>query len=394
MPLKTALKNWLMQCAIPAERLVRGAVAASPADLAGMREFLFLQYMMPLGYCVHDTPLYEALRICKPDARITVATRGTGYATLRHNPFIDNLIATADPLRETQKAVKELRAALEQRGLAPACGITNCSNPRTRITLLNVFAGKHVRLGHTLAPALYHLPQTYNKAMSLIDNNLHLLTNFGCPPDHFEPRVFFPEADVEKMRGLLQANGLTQEQPLVIFVTQNSGGQRTGWHGDRFAQVMRHVAQRSQIAFVGTRADQEAIEALRVQAGPLGSSASASFAGLTTISELSALLCLADYVISLDTGTMHIGRAAGTPMVVLGPSWQKPLEWLPLGRERVRILRGQDIDRAPADYQLDEIEPHSVIAAFEELHMLYPPSDLERSARLRKSLSTVDHGAA
>jgi ADP-heptose:LPS heptosyltransferase len=390
MPLNALLKKSLIEVAMSAETLVRGPLAYALEDLSGFRDFLFLQYMMPLGYCVHDTPIYQAMRACMPDARITVATRGAGYETLRHNPNIDNLISTTDPLRDTWTAAKELRAALRRAGVAPQCGMTNCSNMRTRITLVNMLVGKHVRLGHTLAPALYHLPQKYDRSVSLIDNNLCLVANFGCPVEHVEPRVFFTEKEVEKVRALLVASGLSPERPLAVLVTQNSGGQRTGWHPNRFAEVIRHVGQKCQVAFVGTSADAQAIEALRALAGPV--EGSASLAGQTTIPELSALLCLCDYVVSLDTGTMHVGRAAGVPMVVLGPSWQKPLEWLPLGMERVRILRGDDIDHVPENYHLDEIEVDQVTAAFDELTTLYPASDLERSARVRTSSSHVDHG--
>jgi ADP-heptose:LPS heptosyltransferase len=392
MLLKPALKKYAIKTLAGAEKLVRGKLAYSPSDLPGFRDFLFLQYMMPLGYCVHDTPIYEAMRTCMPDARITVATRGAGYETLRHNPYIDNLIVTSDPLVDTLKAAKGLRAELSRRGIVPACCMTNCSNPRTRITLLNMLAGKHVRLGHTLAPELYHLPQKYDKTVSLIDNNLCLIANFGCAVEHVEPHVFFTDADLAKVRELLQARGIDYERPLTILVTQNSGGQRTGWHSARFSHVIRHVNHKTQVAFVGTAAESQAIEALRSGAVTMDSLASVSLAGSTTIPELSALLCIADYVVSLDTGTMHVGRAAGVPMVVLGPSWQKPLEWLPLGMEHIRILRGEDIDRAPENYQLDEIEVIHVIDAFDELMTLYPASFIERSARVRKSLSVVDHG--
>ena len=103
---------------------------------------------------------------------------------------------------------------------------------------------------------------------------------------------------------------------------------------------------------------------------------------------------MSDYAISLDTGTMHVGRAAGVPMVVLGPSWQKPLEWLPLGRERVRVLRGEDRVGVPEGYQLDEIEVPAVTAALAELMALYPASEHERALRVQSSLSAVDHGPA
>ena len=394
MHVEAALKKSLIGVVMGAEKLLRGKPACSPGDLSRFRDFLFLQYMMPLGYCVHDTPIYEALRACMPDARITVATRRAGYETLRHNPFINALISTADPLTETLQAARELKAGLRRTGAVPDCGVTNFSNARTRITLLNMLAGRHVRLGHTLAPGLYHLPQKYDRNESLIDNNLCLVANFGCAIEHVEPRVFFNQREVDRIADLLQARNIDRTQSVTVMVTQNSGGQRTGWQSERFAEVIRCIGKKSQLVFVGTGADASAIDSLRTQAGQEGALASTSLAGLTTIPELSALLCVADCAVSLDTGTMHVGRAAGVPMVVLGPSWQKPLEWLPLGRERVRILRGEDIDHAPTNYQLDEIEPHSVIAAFEELHTLYPPSDLERSARLRKSLSTVDHGTA
>ncbi len=406
MPLSSVVKRSAVGAALAAERTLRRRPASIPASLADVRSFLFLHYMMPLGYCVHDTPLYEGLRACRPDATIVVATRGTGFETLRHNPFVDQLISTADPLTDLRAAAKELRSGLRRRRVAPQVGITNCSNPRTRITLLNVLAGPHLRLGHTLAPALYHLPQRYDRSLSLIDNNLRLLELFGCARRHYEPRVFFSSANLATVRARLAEAAISNSRPLVVFVTQNSGGQRTGWHADRFAAVIAHVHRMlgCQIAFVGTASDSPAIDALRALAAglPLPAAAgrssssltqpaSVSFAGKTTISELAALLCLADYVVALDTGTMHMGRAAGVPMVVLGPSWQKPLEWLPLGNPKVRILRGADIDHVPENYHLDEIETAPVLRALEELMHLYPASETARTARVEASLSGTDH---
>jgi len=391
MRFKAKLKKSLAKIALGTEKLVRNHPACSPEDLRTFRDFLFFQYMMPLGYCVHDTPIYEALRACLPDAKITVATRGTGFETLRHNPYLDNLIVTSDPLVDTVKAAKELRTQLDRCGVRPQVGITNFSNPRTRLTLLNMLSGQHLRLGHTLAPELYHLPQKYDRAMSLIDNNLCLVTIFHCATGHVEPRVFFGENDVANVRALLTEAGVSTDRPLTILVTQNSGGQRTGWHPDRLAQVIRHISQRSQIVFVGTRTDIPAIEALRTRAALRDDARAPSLAGRTNIPELSALLCLSDCVVSLDTGTMHVGRAAGVPMVVMGPSWQKPIEWLPLGIEHVRILRGEDIDHVPANYQLDEIEVSHVTAAFDELMTVYPWSQQARAERVAKSISSTYH---
>jgi hypothetical protein len=78
-------------------------------------------------------------------------------------------------------------------------------------------------------------------------------------------------------------------------------------------------------------------------------------------------------------------------MVVLGPSWQKPLEWLPLGVENVRILRGPDRVGVPEGYRLDVISAESAIVALGELMAEYPASAEARQARLRAGISMVDH---
>jgi ADP-heptose:LPS heptosyltransferase len=99
-------------------------------------------------------------------------------------------------------------------------------------------------------------------------------------------------------------------------------------------------------------------------------------------------------MVTLDTGTMHVGRAAGVPMVVLGPSWQNPVEWLPLGVENVRILRGPDRVGVPQGYRLDEISAESVIAALGEVIDLYPATAAARELRLQTGVSKIDHLAS
>jgi len=139
--------------------------------------------------------------------------------------------------------------------------------------------------------------------------------------------------------------------------------------------------------YVGTSGDKAAIEAIRGAAGGVGR----SVAGRTSVTELAALLAMSDVMVTLDTGTMHVGRAVKTPMVVLGPSWQRPIEWLPLMVANVRILRGADRDTVPENYQLDEISTESVIAALDDLLRVYPASAEARSDRVAQSLSSVDH---
>jgi ADP-heptose:LPS heptosyltransferase len=253
-----------------------------------------------------------------------------------------------------------------------------------------MFGARGWRGGYTLKPQLYQRPLAYDRGASLIENNLRLARMFGCEAGHVEPRVFFSREN-EEVALRLAAEVNPDGRPLVVMVTQNSGGQATGWHTERFARVIRHAAEGlgCAVAYVGTSMDATAIEEIRAAAG-IG----VSVTGRTSVTELAALLAMSDAMVTLDTGTMHVGRAVKTPMVVLGPSWQRPIEWMPLGVKNVRILRGEDRDTVPVGYRLDEISTESVIDALEDLMRVYPPSGEARERRVGESLSAVDHLSA
>jgi ADP-heptose:LPS heptosyltransferase len=363
----------------------RGKVAPE-----AVRQVLVLEYMLPLGTCVHLTPFFEAMKRCRRDSTIAVATRGLGAQVLRYSPFVDRLIVTPDPLTDLPAAVSGLRGSLRRSRFSPECVLTGASDQRTRIALLGVLGARGWRGGYTLKPRLYQRPLVYDRGVSLIENNLRLAAMFGCDAGHVEPRVFFSRENAEVAWRLVKEIN-PAGRPLVVMVTQNSGGQATGWHTERFVQVIRHAEGRGcAVAYVGTSVDAVAIEEIRVAAGGIG----VSVAGRTSVTELAALLAMSDAMVTLDTGTMHVGRAVKTPMVVLGPSWQRPIEWMPLGVESVRILRGEDRDTVPAGYRLDEISAESVIGALEDLMRVYPAGGDARETRVRESISVVDHLSA
>jgi ADP-heptose:LPS heptosyltransferase len=386
MSLKKTIVNLSAEALMASERLLRNNRTTSHPNEAN--SVLILEYMLPLGCCVHLTPIYEAIKQASPGTTITVATRGLGAALLRHNPFVDHLIETADPLISLHKATRSLSRSLSGLRICPSCCFTGASDQRTRIALLGFLAGTGWRGGFTQSPKLYHRVLEYQSDRSLIDNNLELLSLLGHTPIHLEPRVFFSQADADAARNLARTAN-PENKPLLVMVTQNSGGQSTGWHIKRFAEVIRHAHDvlGYAIVYAGTAADFRAIEQIRREAGEIGT----SLAGQTSVTELAALLALSDAAVSLDTGTMHVGRAVGTPMVVIGPSWQRPIEWLPLGLPQVRILRGPDRTDIPKDYRLDEVQSAEVIAALEDLLSAYPPSEAGRNNRLEANTSVIDH---
>jgi ADP-heptose:LPS heptosyltransferase len=348
------------------------------------KTLLMLQYAIPLGCCVHDTPLYAAIKRFRPDTTIIVASCGLGLETLRHDSHVDHLIDTPDPMASFHslwKTVQILRRYLNEQHIRIDMVLQNASNRRGRYALLALFLRVAPTTGFADAPQLYDHHLRYDSTLSLIDNNLRLANDSG----HLEPEVYFTASELAHVRTMLRESN-PRSLPVTAFVVQGSGGQQTGWHDERFVEVIRHVDSLGHLpVFVGTGKDATTIERI------LGLShfSGRSFAGQTSVPELAALLCLCDLVITLDTGTMHVARAVNIPTVVLGPSWQKPLEWLPLGRANVRILRGADRADVPHGYRLDEIGVESVTAAVDELCREYPASVDAREQRVAQRLSTT-----
>src|SRR5579859_6339862 len=118
-----------------------------------------------------------------------------------------------------------------------------------------------------------------------------------------------------------------------------------------------------------------------------------SAAGRTDIPRLAALLGLCDLLVTLDTGTMHVGRAVGVPMVVIAPAKNPAHEWLPIGKKHIRILMRKDIPCARCGKTycatrecMDEIGVPEVVEAIKAHLTEFPPSATERWRRISRRL--------
>jgi ADP-heptose:LPS heptosyltransferase len=374
----------LARAVVSLERFVRPAAG----DPNSVRNVLVFQYIVPLGNCVHMTPLFEAIKRDRPDVRITVATWGIGAQVLRNCPYIDDLLETPSPLTGFWGAVSSVRDQLRSLGLKPDCCLTGASDHRSKIALSAAAACSGWRGGYTLLPALYQKPLLYDRGISLIDNNLRLAELLGISAQLVEPRVFYSPEDAAMARSLLEPARI-EGRPVLVAVTRNSGGLPTGWHDDRWSKTLRYAHQELgyEIFYAGTASDAPAIAALMRMTGEVG----ISLAGKTTINQLAALLALSDMVITLTTGTMHMTRAVGTPMVVLNVAWEKPLEWMPSDRPSVRVLRGPDLDTIPPEYRMDEISVEWACSELADMSRLFEPDRDAQEARLKANLSDVDH---
>lgn len=347
-----------------AEQAFGGASARVP--LGEIKNFLLLQHSTALGAVVHATPLVAALKEAVPGCRIAVAASGMAVEIFRDNPGVEAVVKTPSPLKDLKGAAAELRRSNPLRGEVFAT-LTTVANERTRVALSAVMGGAGNRVGFTEAPALYRAWLEFDREISLIANNLRTVGALGhdLKGRLFEPQVFFGDQDREFARRTLADAGVQEGQPVAVFVTQTSVTQWKSWRPERFRAAAEFLHERygAHVLFVGTAGEAAAIDAIRARL-PF---ATTSVAGNTSLTELSALLSNCDVGLTLDTGTMHLGRAVGLPMVIIAPAWSPPVEWLPVGDPRFRILKNLDMPVATPGYVIDEVSVGEVIEALSDL---------------------------
>jgi ADP-heptose:LPS heptosyltransferase len=361
-----------------------GRQARPPSD---PKRFLFLQYESALGSAIHGTPIFQAIKSAAGDTFVAVACSGLTYDVLRYNAYIDELFVTRHPLRNFFGALQDfwcLRVKLRSFDRA----ITDCSNTRTKIALMAWLTGVKSRFGFTLAPEIYNRTIEYKHELSVIENNLRMLSLLDFPQRHFEPFVGFSNIELSRIRSILGVE-LFDGRPILAFVTQTSGGHRKNWRDKRFAELAdRFVArQKCHIVFVGTAVESTGIERIR----KLMKFNSVSVAGETNIPELAALLSTCDLCVALDTGPMHVARAVRLPGVVIAPGWLPSHEWLPLDHDLFTVIVGsksgteKSQPSVPLSY-IDDIEVSDVAEKVFQMLERYPPSVEARRSRVSRNL--------
>lgn len=364
--LKGAVYSGVAAC----ERMLHAGDVPADGSLRDIPNFLLLQYPLALGTAIHATPLVPALRQAIPGCRIVVAASGFALQVFRNNPGINRLIETPSPLKDLKGAIQTLRQQRLFEGETYAT-LTTTGNERTRVLMQALLSGAAIRIGFTVAPQLYRKPLVFDRSASQIANNLRIVEALGHKTTHFEPEIFFSEGDLSFAHTALSKAGVQPGQPLAVLITQTSVTQRKSWRPERFRAAAEFLAERygAHILFAGTAAESTAIEKIREHL----SARSTSVAGKTTLTQLAALMSLCTVGLTLDTGPLHIGRAVGLPMVIIAPAWSPPVEWLPVGNDRYRILKNANMTPPPPeDYLIDEVSVDEVISALADLLARYP----------------------
>jgi heptosyltransferase-2 len=313
-----------------------------------------------LGDCVMTTPALMRLRQARPQARITLLSPEKLAGLWEGQPFIDEVL-TFSPAATVWRRGRLLR----RRGFG--IGIALPNSPRSRLELwlaripIRIGAGDSLLLTKTLSPGDGAVsmrkrsarevrqrvragtpPETFPARAHHIHHYLRLAALLGASEEPLAPRIDVSPAAMEQVRGKF---GLAESagQPWFGLCPGAEYGPAKRWPAERFADAARTLRKKTHCRWVlfGGAGDRDVAAQI---AGELGEPI-LNLAGKTTLRELAAALKVCDFVLTNDTGPMHLAAAVGARVVAIFGSTSPELTG-PIYSARARVLR-QPVPCAP-----------------------------------------------
>ena len=173
----------------------------------------------------------------------------------------------------------------------------------------------------------------------------------------------------EEAKELLRNHGVRADAPLVLLCPGSINSRAKRWPTERYAALADRFAESgARVVLIGSPAEIDVSEQVRQQMR----SQPIIMTGKTSVAEATAIISIADVLITNDTGPAHIGPAVGTPtLVIFGPT--NPLTTRPFAANAEIIRKPPDcapcmLRDCPIDHRcMTAISPDEVFAHAEAL---------------------------
>lgn len=331
-------------------------------DPSQIRKLLVIK-LRALGDIVLSTIVTKNLRLAFPNARIEYLVEAPFADAVRGNPFVDSVVIHD---RERMSGVELIRTV---RRASYDLVIDLFGNPRT--ALLTRLSGAPHRTGFRFRNRAYAyniLAEPRGADVHNTQFNLDALEALGV--DIQDRNIYFPVGaeDDAYIDGWIRNQGL--ENKLLAAVNPGGGWYTKRWGIDRLASLADRIAERykAQIVILWGPAEQGTAQEVQAQMHY-----APAIPPPTTLKQLGALLKRCRFLVSNDSGPMHIAAAVGIPVLgIYGPT--NPHLQGPFGRGHV-VVRNEGLDclgcnlvKCPIGHPcMLELEVETVLDAVDQL---------------------------
>jgi heptosyltransferase I len=328
-----------------------------PDDLRNQqfRKILLIK-LSAVGDVVHTIPVLNKLRRRYPTAHLNWLVTPPIAELLRHHPAITNVIefereAWSKPWRLAPFAAyarlaAKLRAAaydlvIDMHGQFRTAGLTLATGaparigfdrPRARVwdaspRKFPLEARKHAwqgaREGSWLAYTHHIAVPTLD--LHAVDRYLNIGSILGLDKGPADFSFPIPQTANSRVDSLLHQHGIDHDR--LVIMAPGTVWETKHWGIDKFAKVAQHfISQGFAVVLIGSQRERAVCE----EVADLASGA-IDLAGMTTLSELAALIRRSALNITNDSGPMHLAVALNRPVIsIFGPT--DPIWIGPYGR--------------------------------------------------------------
>jgi len=302
-----------------------------------------------LGDLVLATPLVRAAAEQAGGGTIDVVTAPAGAKILRDNPFVKDLYVYDK--RRSGRGMAGLRAARDWiRERDPELALL----PRRslRSILLAVLAGVPRRVGFPRGPSRWLLTDRvpFDEGLHQVERNLELLRPLGINPatsgKEGHPLEVYPsDQDREKVDAWLQQHDLARPGSFYAMAPGSVWATKR-WPLERYAATAAALAASKPVVVIGGPAEGDMVDRLLADVPEQRRQDVHNAADIFTPAATVHLLATAAVLISNDSGALHLGQAAGTPVVAIFGPTAASLGFAPRGERHV-VVELPDLECRP-----------------------------------------------
>ena len=265
-----------------------------------------------LGDVIFNIPLANALQ--KSGYEVHWLTSEKGVDVLKGNPCIDRVIIAPFYKWKRQGFFKSFREYLKILNTIrrQKYDLVIDTQGRWRSLIFSAFSGVKKRLAGSDgkefsrfgATDIVKMPSGWN--INIADKYLLYAKYLGIEGNSQDMTLPDTSAKTDRITEFLQ--GIDREKPVAVL-SPSTTWKTKYWDKDNWKELVCEINERFNLIFTGTKKDVEYINYIRGNSG-------INLAGKTDILDLVELFKRSDIVISLDSGSTHLARAARAKAII------------------------------------------------------------------------------
>jgi lipopolysaccharide heptosyltransferase II len=268
-----------------------------------------------IGELLLTTPAFTTVRESFPGAKITLIVKPSSFAVVEGNPSIDSIVKL-DPVSDLDSLAKRFRFIRFLResefDVAVIFNPSRFFNIAVFITGIPIRVGYDRKLGFLLTNSIED--RKYLCEKHEVEYNLDLVGVIGSGTS--DKRLFFPllETDARSVEKRLTENGIPSGTDFVVVHPGTSNPDKL-WPAERFAEVCDRMIDGFGVKIVLAGGEEERESSGEVKAKMRNFVP--DLTGRLSLKEFGALLKKSSFLLSCDSGPVHVASAVGTPVVAL-----------------------------------------------------------------------------